>query len=158
MKNITSHLKEHLEGVKGHIEEVRGQLEEKVNAVSQKIQNSISKKACSGVETGFEPAMDMYETEKGFVIEIELSGVEKEDIALTLGKESITIRGEKKAQNTIQEIYFEERDYGKFFKVIPMPLLGDEKSVGAEYKNGLLTVTINKKEVVVEPVIEIEIK
>jgi|GEM_PF-753859 len=158
MKHITSHLKEHFEGVKGHLDEVRGQLEERVSAVSQKIQNSMAKKEEKSLDADFEPLADMYETEDAFVVEVELSGVEKEDVALTLSKESFTVRGEKKAKNTIKEIYQEERDYGKFFRVFPIPTLGDEKTLAAEFKNGLLTITIHKKEVVVEPVIEIEIK
>jgi HSP20 family protein len=95
------------------------------------------------------PAVDIYENEKQeLVIKAELPGMKKEEIDLRLENNTLTIRGERKrATDTRDEQYHRvERAYGAFSRSFSLPATVDHGKVGADYSDGVLTITMPMKE------------
>lgn len=96
----------------------------------------------------FSPKVDVTEGEKEITVSAELPGMDEKDIELSLTKDSLTIRGEKKQEKEEKttDYYRTERSYGSFVRAIPLPVEIDEEKVEASFKKGLLTVTLPKTE------------
>ena len=92
------------------------------------------------------PAVDVYETEKDFVMTAELPGVHQEDISLTLDETTLTLKGDRKFERDVkQENYYRvERNYGYFNRrfILPCEVEGDK--ISASFQDGILRVTIPK--------------
>jgi HSP20 family protein len=104
----------------------------------------------SALKRGFSgvfPAVNIYESDKDYVIEAELPGMEKEDIDIQVAGNRITIGGELK-ENQMENVSYhrKERGYGKFSRTFTLPDDVDTDSVSAEFVNGCLRVTIGKSE------------
>jgi HSP20 family protein len=113
--------------------------------------------ARSGV---FSPSVDVVENEKDIRISAELPGMEEKDIEVSLGKDSLTIRGEKKEEKEDKGkgYYRMERSYGSFSRVIALPSEIDQDKVKATFKKGVLTVTLPKTEKAIKDTKKIEVK
>jgi HSP20 family protein len=74
--------------------------------------------------------------------------VNKEDIAITVENNSLTLRGEKKMDASIKDEHCRriERVYGSFSRSFSLPPTVDTAKVGADYKNGVLTITLPLRE------------
>ena len=109
------------------------------------------------IERVFAPAVDVYETDKEVVIKAELPGVKKENVEVSVRDNSLHIRGEKKEEKEEKtETYHRvERVYGKFERVIPLPVDVKVEEAKAEFKDGILEVRIPKAEGAKEKKIEI---
>lgn len=96
----------------------------------------------------FSPKVDVVENEKEIKVSAELPGMDEKDIELSLTKDSLTIRGEKKEEKEDKgkDYYRMERSYGSFVRTVPLPVEVDEDKVEASFKKGLLTVTLPKTE------------
>jgi heat shock protein Hsp20 len=107
---------------------------------------------------GNSPRVDVYEKDNNVVIEAEIPGAKKEDIEVKVKDNAVVIRGEvKKEEEKKDENYFRrERFYGKFERVIPLPADVKIEEAKAEYKDGVLKLTIPKS--VQEKEVKIEIK
>lgn len=95
------------------------------------------------------PPVDIYENEKGeIVIKAELPGMTKEEIDLRVENNTLTIRGERKRQAEVKEEQYHrvERTYGSFTRSFSLPGTVDSARVSADYKDGLLTVSLPLKE------------
>ncbi len=94
----------------------------------------------------FTPRIDVNETEKEITVIAELPGMEPEDIEISLDRNALTIRGEKRSEDKEKGKRFMrvERSYGSFQRVINLPIEVDEDKVEASYKRGLLTITLPK--------------
>ena len=95
------------------------------------------------------PAVDIYENDKQeVVIKAELPGMKKDEIDLRLENNTLTIRGERKrASDTRDEQYHRvERAYGSFSRSFALPATVDHSKVGADYSDGILTITLPMKE------------
>ncbi len=94
------------------------------------------------------PLVDIEETKDEFIIYAELPGVSTEDVKINMADETLTISGEIKEPERMDERRFHrvERTYGKFQRsfYLPVPIEGDK--VKASFKNGILTITLPKKE------------
>jgi HSP20 family protein len=94
------------------------------------------------------PRVDLRETEKTYEVEGELPGVSPDDIEVSLNNGCLTIRGEKRQEERREDenLHVYERSYGSFSRsfMLPAPVLED--SVSAESIDGLLKVTVEKKE------------
>jgi len=94
----------------------------------------------------FSPSLDVKDTDKAILLHVELPGVPKEDIKLTVEDNKLTIQGEKKfkkkdeGENWVRK----ERAYGKFFRVIVLPPGIDANQVQANYESGVLEIVIPK--------------
>lgn len=95
------------------------------------------------------PPVDIFENAAGeIVITAELPGLKKEDIDLRVENNTLTIRGERKRSAEVQEERFHrvERIYGAFSRSFSLPATIDAAKVGAEYRDGILTVTLPVRE------------
>ncbi len=95
---------------------------------------------------GFSPSVDVKESDKEFTIRAELPGVEEKDIEVTVSGNAVTIRGEKKeeVEDKGKNYYYMERSYGSFNRVIPLGMEADADKVQANFKNGVLKVSVPK--------------
>jgi HSP20 family protein len=94
------------------------------------------------------PPCDIYETEKELVIKFELPEVKKEDVEVKLEQNVLTLRGERKfEEKTDRENYHRvERRYGEFTRSFNVPLYVNAAKIDAEFRDGVLTVTLPKNE------------
>ena len=107
------------------------------------------------------PPVDIYSTgEHELVIKAEVPGMNREDLDITVENFTLTIRGEKKAEQTVKDDQFHrvERSYGTFTRSFALPHTVDPNRVEAEYKNGVLTVTIAKKEIVKPKAVKVNVQ
>lgn len=95
---------------------------------------------------GFSPDVDIKESEKEIKVAAELPGMDDKDIDISLTRDSLTIKGEKKEEKEDKgkDYYRMERSYGSFSRTIPLPVEVDVDKVKAEFKKGVLTVTLPK--------------
>ena len=94
------------------------------------------------------PPCDIYETAKELVIKFDLPEVKKEDVEVKLEQNMLTLRGEHKfEEKTDRENYHRvERRYGEFMRSFNVPMYVDAAKINAEFKDGVLTVTLPKNE------------
>jgi len=94
------------------------------------------------------PAVDVIEHSDRFVVECDLPGIDKQDLDITMASEVLTIKGEKKPQRSADKakVYKNEAWTGSFQRTISLPAGVDPDKVEAAYKDGVLSVTIPKKE------------
>lgn len=106
------------------------------------------------------PAVDVVEHEDSFVIEAELPGMNKDDIKISVTNDVLTIHGEKKIEKEDKKKNYHrtERAYGSFTRSFSLP--GNVKSdkVDAEFRNGVLQVTVPKSEEAKPRQIDVKIK
>lgn len=96
---------------------------------------------------GWTPALDLYQTNDDVVAVIELPGMRKEDIEISLHDGMLTISGERKSEGADNDKNGRtERFVGKFRRSISLPTRVDVNEVNAAYKDGILTVTLPKAE------------
>jgi HSP20 family protein len=98
--------------------------------------------------TGWTPALDLYQNNDNVVAIVELPGMRKEDIEISLHDGTLTIGGERKSEEggNGDNATRTERFTGKFRRSITLPTRVDANKVNATYKDGLLTVTLPKAE------------
>src|SRR5438105_6076172 len=98
--------------------------------------------------TGWTPALDLYQNNDNVVAVVELPGMRKEDIEISLHDGMLTIGGERKSENGAngENATRTERFTGKFRRSITLPTRVDANKVNATYKEGLLTITLPKAE------------
>lgn len=106
------------------------------------------------------PSVDIYEDGNDVVLKSELPGLTKDDISVTLKDDLITISGEKKREEKVeQDNYFRvEVSYGSFARTFQLPVEVQGEKVKAKFKEGILEVRIPKSEVEKPKGIKIEIK
>ncbi|HEX7295946.1 MAG TPA: Hsp20/alpha crystallin family protein [Pyrinomonadaceae bacterium] len=94
------------------------------------------------------PACDIFETDKELVLTFELPEIKKDEVKVTIENNVLTLRGERKfEEETNRENYHRvERRYGEFVRSFNVPMYVDATKIKAEYKHGLLTVTLPKRE------------
>jgi HSP20 family protein len=91
------------------------------------------------------PPVDIYQNgDHEIVLKAELPDMIREDIDITVDNGTLTIKGEKKPSQEITQDQFHriERHYGVFSRSFSLPQTVDATKVGAEYKNGVLTVRL----------------
>lgn len=110
--------------------------------------------------TEFIPRVDVVESDKDFKVTAELPGMDASDIQISLEEDDLVLSGEKKSEHEeTQEGYHRlERRYGSFQRVIPLASEVDESKVEAQFKNGVLTVTLPKTPAAVKTARKIEVK
>ncbi|HUF47876.1 MAG TPA: Hsp20/alpha crystallin family protein [Vicinamibacterales bacterium] len=95
------------------------------------------------------PAVDIYETSaRDVVVKVELPDMKREDIKVTFENEVLTIEGERRFEPAVdREAYHRiERGYGAFRRTFTLPTSVDVAGVQASYKDGVLTVTLPRRE------------
>jgi HSP20 family protein len=100
------------------------------------------------VSKGVYPLLDIREDKEKYSIAIEIPGVEKKDLKISVKKEKLIIQGEKKEEKKRKEESYlrVERSYGKFMRSISLPTEVDQSKITAKYNNGVLKITLPKIE------------
>lgn len=108
----------------------------------------------------FIPDVDIYETENSLVIEMEAPGLKKEDIKITVEDGILVISGEKKIERDEKKKNYMvvERCFGKFERAFNLPDYVDSEKIKAKYEDGILTITIPKKEEKKKKTIDVKIE
>jgi HSP20 family protein len=94
------------------------------------------------------PAVDIYETDKDVVLKAEVAGVDPKDVEVRVEDGTLYLKGERKFQSEVKEENYHrvERGYGSFARSFPLPSSVDAGKATAEYGNGVLTLTLPKRE------------
>ncbi|OPX23151.1 MAG: hypothetical protein B1H04_04030 [Planctomycetales bacterium 4484_123] len=94
------------------------------------------------------PPVNVYTDDEGAVITAELPGVEAEDLDVTVAGQTVTIRGERKADQPGQDVRWhrQERRFGSFHRQVEVPFGIDPDAVEADYRRGVLEVRLRRAE------------
>ncbi|MBN1383671.1 MAG: Hsp20/alpha crystallin family protein [Elusimicrobia bacterium] len=106
------------------------------------------------------PKIELQDKKDAITIRAEIPGVDKKDIKLTLDHGNLIVSGEtkKEEETNKKDYYYSERTYGSFYRSIPLPVDVDEKTVKANYKDGILNITLPKTKEAKEKLKEITIE
>jgi HSP20 family protein len=109
--------------------------------------------------TMWSPLCDIYETDKEIVLKMELPDMKKEDVHVTLENNVLTLRGERKFEDKVERENYHriERQYGEFLRSFTLPPFVEGSKILAEFKDGLLTVTLPKNEAATPKQIEVKV-
>ncbi|HEY3275940.1 MAG TPA: Hsp20/alpha crystallin family protein [Syntrophorhabdaceae bacterium] len=131
-----------------------------MNKMIDNLFNDFGMAPASGKPGAFTPSVDVVDTGKELTVTAELPGMSRDDIDISLGKDAITIKGEKKAEREEKgkDFHLLERSYGSFSRSVSLPVevRGDEAK--AVFKNGVLSITLPKAEAVLKGTKKIPIR
>lgn len=96
----------------------------------------------------FSPALDVEETEEGFVLYVELPGVSADNVDVSLEENVLTVSGERSFYDQREAEGFRriERHFGRFHRAVRLPDRVDANRVEASYRDGMLTISVPKAE------------
>jgi HSP20 family protein len=97
----------------------------------------------------FKPDYDIKSTDKGYLISFDMPGMDKSKINVEVKNGALVVSGERSSENKEEKggkYYRQERSFGYFSRVIPLPQDVKPETVAAKYDNGVLNITIDKKE------------
>ena len=105
------------------------------------------------------PAMDIFEKDDEINLKAELPGLSKEDISISIENNTLMLSGEKKKENEVSENNYHrvERSYGRFQRRFSLPSTVDPGKVNANFKDGILSISLAKKEEAKPKTIEIAV-
>lgn len=132
---------------------LRNRMDRLVNRVSGEVEPPAATNA-------WMPTTDIMETKEALILRAELPGIEQKDINVELENGVLTISGERKFEETTKEKNFHriERSYGKFVRSFTLPPNVDADKVNATFTDGILELTIPKKEEAKPKKITLDIK
>jgi len=113
-----------------------------------------------GVSSSKIPPVDIYETEKAYVIEAELAGYKQDEVQVNVDKHVLRISSDKQSLKDVdgKKSLVRERYFKKFERSFSLPEDIDESAIEGEFSDGVLTVTLPKKDEVLPKTIEVKIK
>jgi HSP20 family protein len=94
------------------------------------------------------PAVNVYQDQDRFTVVVELPGLKKEEIEISLYDDTLTIAGEGKREESSEQEFLTERLYGKFQRSLTLPTAVNAEKVKASYKGGLLQVELPKARII----------
>jgi len=105
------------------------------------------------------PSLDLYEDKDNLVVRVELPGMKKADIDVSLHDGTLTVSGERTLESPVKDTqtHRQERFYGRFQRAIALPVSIAQEQVKASYTDGILTVTLPKAEEAKPKQIEVSI-
>lgn len=103
------------------------------------------------------PKVELHETNDAITVSAELPGLSERDVNVEIANGILSIRGEKKAERSGEGRFFTERYYGAFERRIPLEDVQEDKA-RAEFRNGVLTVSVPRLEQAARQVKQIPIK
>ena len=110
---------------------------------------SPSTKMATKMVSDFSPQIEVKEDKTNYFVDVELPGIKPEEVDLNFKDKVLTIKGhrksEKEEQSSDHKTHYTERFYGTFMRTIPFNDDVWEEKIAAEYKNGLLKVSLPKK-------------
>ncbi len=113
-----------------------------------------------GYNTSFIPAAEIEETEQALHLKLEVPGLDPKDLNVEVTANAVSISGERKSATRTEEqgMVRSEFRYGKFQRVIPLPTRIQNNNVQAEYKDGILHLTLPKTEEEKNKVVKVTIQ
>ncbi len=108
----------------------------------------------------FTPTVNTREDNEAYYIEVDLPGVKKEDVEISIDKNVLTIKGKREVREEVKEndYYRVESRYGTFSRSFTLPEKVDVENIKAHSENGVLEITIPKLKVITETTKKIEIE
>jgi len=105
------------------------------------------------------PPLDVFQDKDHVFVKAELPGMKKEDIRISLHENTLTISGERKQEQEVKEGdgYRSERFFGRFHRSVTLPLAVQTSDVKAQYKDGILAITLPKAEEAKPRQIEVQV-
>ena len=122
-------------------------------------QDSLSRMFGEPASRPWTPAVDIYETEDELVVKADIPEIDPKSVGIQLENGTLTLKGERKfeEQKSGRGFHRIERSYGSFVRAFSLPESVDSDKVKADYKSGVLTVTLPKKEVAKPKTINVQI-
>jgi len=109
---------------------------------------------------GLDLALDMYETDSDLVLKVTVPGVKPEDIEITVVGQTLTIKGQARAEEEIEGRNYirRERRYGTFCRSVTLPDNTNSDQTKAQFEDGILTLTVPKIEEMRPKAIRVKVK
>jgi HSP20 family protein len=106
------------------------------------------------------PAVDIYETENELVLKADVPDVDPKNIDVRVENQTLTVSGERKfeTENSGKGYHRIERSYGSFVRSFAIPNTFDTEKINADFKNGVLSVTLPKKDAAKPRQVKVEVK
>ncbi len=122
-------------------------------------QDSLSRLFSEPASRPWSPAVDIFENENALILKADLPEIDPKNVGIQLENGTLTLKGERKFEHQDNNKGFHriERSYGSFVRAFSLPDTVDGEKVKADYKNGVLTVTLAKKEVAKPKMINVEV-
>ncbi len=122
-------------------------------------QDSLSRLLSEPTSRPWSPPVDIFETENDLVLKADVPEVDPKNVSIQMENGTLTLKGERKfdEQKNGRGFHRIERGYGSFVRAFSLPDTVDPEKVKADYKNGVLTVTLPKKEVAKPRTVNVEI-
>jgi len=119
-------------------------LQEQVNRL---FEGAFPRRSDNSALTTWAPAVDIYETENELVVKADLPEISEKDLDVRVENNMLSIRGERKFEKKVEEENYlrVERTYGTFSRSFSLPNTISTEAIKADYKNGVLTVTLPKR-------------
>ena len=97
-------------------------------------------------QTGFVPAVDMYEDKNNVIVEAQLAGIDPEKVDISIENDVLCIKGESEKKSEVEDknYYRKEIRQGSFYRSVPLPAHVDGDMASAEAADGVLKITIPK--------------
>jgi HSP20 family protein len=115
--------------------------------------------SAAGHRSGWSPALDIFEDSETVSVRLEAAGLKKEDFEISLHDDNLTISGERKSEAAAEgESFRSERFFGAFSRTVTLPTSVKADAVSANYRDGILTVTLPKAEEAKPRKIEVSVK
>ena len=107
----------------------------------------------------WKPAVELEDAGERLILRAEIPGVEAKDLDIDVSRDAVAIRGENRYEKKIEDKGFfrSEFRYGKFERVIPLPIEIENEQVQAEFKNGILTLNLPKVEAARHRVVKVNV-
>jgi len=117
--------------------------------LNQLFENSGQTASSEGVALNtWTPTVDIYEDENAFLLKLELPEVSREDVKINLHDNTLSISGERRFENEDKRDGYHrvERSYGQFYRSFTLPPNVNTEAINAQFKDGMLRLTLPKKE------------
>ncbi|WP_320127710.1 Hsp20/alpha crystallin family protein [uncultured Sphaerochaeta sp.] len=113
-----------------------------------------------GVSSSKIPPVDIYETDAAYVLEAELAGYKKDEVQVNVDKHVLRLSSTKKSEKTAdgKKALVRERYYKEFERAFSLPEDVEEEKIEGEFTDGVLSVTLPKKELALPKKIEVKIR
>jgi HSP20 family protein len=121
-------------------------------------QDSLSRLFSEPASRPWSPAVDIFENENELVLKADLPEVDPKNVGIQIENGTLTLKGERKfEEHKNKAVHRVERGYGAFVRAFTLPETVDPEKVKADYKNGVLTISLPKKEVAKPRTVNIEV-
>jgi len=114
----------------------------------------------TGLEkTGWNPRVDVYEKDNHFIVKADIPGMNEKDLNVEIDNQIMTISGTKEEEHETKEKNYHqiERNYGSFCRTVSLPENIETERINAEYKQGVLTVTLPKNKETISKKIQVKV-